>query len=67
MTSTPPPRPPVRSALRDAAVAAFALWLVLFTAFVRHRNHELADRERARAQAAAAAASPRRAWARPRL
>lgn len=55
MTSTPPPRPPVRSALRDAAVAAFALWLVLFTAFVRHRNHELADRERARAYAAAAA------------
>ena len=55
MTTSPAPRPPVRAALRDAGVAALALWLVLFAAFVRHRNSEHASRERGRALASAQA------------
>lgn len=55
MTTTPPPRPPLRSALRDAGIAAVVLLLVLFTAFVRHRNGEHASRERRRAVEAAQA------------
>jgi ABC-type sugar transport system permease subunit len=55
MSTSPPPRPPVRAALRDAGVAALLVWVVLLTGFVRHRNHEHAARERARATAAAEA------------
>ncbi len=55
MTTPPPPRPPVRAALRDAGVVALLVWMVLLTAFVRDRNHEFARRERDRALAAAQA------------